>query len=160
MRVEDFERMRLIVQKFGAEGGEGEKLQEMLKEFAENQDCWVSERTKQDHFFVLTVTRAHSVCFQAYDMWLEDMYMRNPLALPVNSNPGMVFPRHLSSDFVDARKQLTFAAKLISGVLDYKAALDTYTVVYFFPIETRISLYPFMKTYWHIHGRPSTFGLA
>ena len=46
MRVEDFERMRSIVQKFGAEGGEGEKLQEMLKEFAENQDCWVSERNR------------------------------------------------------------------------------------------------------------------
>ena len=46
MRVDDFERMRLIVQKFGAEGGEGEKLQEMLKEFAENQDCWVSARNR------------------------------------------------------------------------------------------------------------------
>lgn len=57
-------------------------------------------------------------------MWLEDMYLKNPLALPVNSNPGMVFPGHLSN-FTDSKDQLRFAAKLISGILDYKTVLDT-----------------------------------
>ena len=62
---------------------------------------------------------------QAYDMWLKDMYMRNPLALPVNSNPGMVFPRALTADLTEDGKHFRFAAKIISGILDYKAVLDT-----------------------------------
>ena len=59
-------------------------------------------------------------------MWLEDMYMRNPLALPVNSNPGMVFPRHLSKHITDEKTHLKFAAKVTSRILDYKDLLDTY----------------------------------
>lgn len=30
---------------------------------------------------------------QVYDYWLNDMYLNNRLALPVNSSPAMVFPQ-------------------------------------------------------------------
>ena len=33
-----------------------------------------------------------------YQFWMDDMYMKVRLALPVNSNPGMVFPRQQFSD--------------------------------------------------------------
>lgn len=33
-----------------------------------------------------------SLC-QVYDYWLNDMYLNNRLALPVNSSPVMVFPQ-------------------------------------------------------------------
>lgn len=36
-----------------------------------------------------------SLCFllQVYDYWLNDMYLNNRLALPVNSSPAIVFPQ-------------------------------------------------------------------
>jgi choline O-acetyltransferase len=30
---------------------------------------------------------------KAVDWWLEDMYLANPLALPINSNPAFVLPQ-------------------------------------------------------------------
>lgn len=35
---------------------------------------------------------------QAYKWWLDDMYLLNSSALPINSNPGMVFPKTTFSD--------------------------------------------------------------
>ncbi|CAD5123639.1 DgyrCDS11967 [Dimorphilus gyrociliatus] len=58
----------------------------------------------------------------AFDFWLEDMYFKNKLALPVNSNPGMVFPRQ---NFPEKSDALRFAARLISGILDYKLVIDS-----------------------------------
>lgn len=37
-----------------------------------------------------------------YDYWLEDMYLSNRLALPVNSSPAMVFPKQTFKDQKDA----------------------------------------------------------
>lgn len=51
------------------------------------------------------------------------MYLLNKLALPINSNPGMVFPRE---HFSDEDAQLRFAARLISGIMDYKVVIDQY----------------------------------
>nr|CAH8819306.1 unnamed protein product [Trichobilharzia regenti] len=95
---EDFERTKLLVDEFGKPGGEGEELQNLLKEYAATKLNWVTE------------------------WWLDDMYLGNPLPLPINSSPGMVFPRH---SFISTRQQLRFAAQLISGILDYKTILDT-----------------------------------
>jgi len=39
-----------------------------------------------------------AIHLQVYWFWLDDMYMKVKLALPVNSNPGMVFPRQHFSD--------------------------------------------------------------
>ncbi|KAL8186853.1 UNVERIFIED_CONTAM: hypothetical protein K2H54_016754 [Gekko kuhli] len=53
------------------------------------------------------------------------MYLNNRLALPVNSSPAIIFAHQ---HFQDVNDQLRFAANLISGVLDYKALLDTHAV--------------------------------
>nr|CDS33525.1 hypothetical protein HmN_000095900 [Hymenolepis microstoma] len=95
---EAFVKTRSLVHEFMRSDGEGDELQAELKAYAKTQNNW------------------------AFSWWLDDMYLKNPLPLPVNSNPGMVFPRH---QFISARQQIRFAAQLISGILDYKTILDT-----------------------------------
>lgn len=53
------------------------------------------------------------------------MYLFNDIALPINSNPGMVFPQQPKPD-----NQPTFlkrVANFISAILDYKEWIDRYT---------------------------------
>ncbi|XP_021967547.1 choline O-acetyltransferase isoform X1 [Folsomia candida] len=57
----------------------------------------------------------------AYEWWLNDMYMNNPLSLPINSNPGGVWP---PQHFPSVDDQLLFAAKLVTYMLDFKDILD------------------------------------
>uniref|UniRef100_A0A3Q3IQY4 Choline O-acetyltransferase n=1 Tax=Monopterus albus TaxID=43700 RepID=A0A3Q3IQY4_MONAL len=94
---EQFHKTENIVKEFGAPGAVGELLQSKLIERRENTANWV------------------------YDYWLNDMYLNNRLALPVNSSPAMVFPQQNFRAPIDA---LRFAAHLISGVLEYKTLLD------------------------------------
>jgi hypothetical protein len=47
--------------------------------------------------------------------------MMNQLPLPINSNPGMVFPKEY---FEDEDAYLKFTARLISGIMDYKLVID------------------------------------
>lgn len=94
---EQFRKTKVMVEKFGAPGGVGETLQKKLQERREKTNNWV------------------------YDYWLEDMYLNNRLALPVNSSPAMVFPKQ---NFRDHRDALRFATRIIRGVLDYKARID------------------------------------
>lgn len=49
------------------------------------------------------------------------MYLGNPAELPVNSNPGMVFPTRKFTTILDVAR---FTARLVDGALDYKATLD------------------------------------
>lgn len=49
------------------------------------------------------------------------MYMNVQLPLPVNSNPGMVFPPR---QFAHLRDMARFGAILIDGVLQHKDKLD------------------------------------
>nr|XP_020460786.1 choline O-acetyltransferase-like isoform X2 [Monopterus albus] len=97
VKEEQFKKTKAIVERFGAPGGVGEVLQKKLLERRDKMTNWV------------------------YDYWLEDMYLNNRLALPVNSSPAMVFPKQM---FKDHRDALRFAARLIRGVLDYKALVD------------------------------------
>uniref|UniRef100_A0A4W6E7V2 Choline O-acetyltransferase n=1 Tax=Lates calcarifer TaxID=8187 RepID=A0A4W6E7V2_LATCA len=94
---EQFNKTQNIVKQFGAPGGVGERLQSKLEERRKNKANWV------------------------YDYWLNDMYLNNRLALPVNSSPAMVFPQQNFRAPIDS---LRFAAHLISGVLEYKTLLD------------------------------------
>ncbi|XP_072312746.1 choline O-acetyltransferase-like [Eucyclogobius newberryi] len=94
---EQFRKTRAAVDTFGAPGGVGELLQKKLLERREKTDNWV------------------------YDYWLEDMYLNNRLALPVNSSPAMVFPKQ---NFRDLKDALRFATRIIRGVLDYKTRID------------------------------------
>uniref|UniRef100_A0A8D0BKZ1 Choline O-acetyltransferase n=1 Tax=Salvator merianae TaxID=96440 RepID=A0A8D0BKZ1_SALMN len=98
---EQFKKTKVIVDKFGAVGGPGEFLQQKLLERREKTENWV------------------------LNYWLDDMYLNNRLALPVNSSPAVIFAHQ---QFHDVSEQLRFAANLISGVLDYKALLDTHAV--------------------------------
>ncbi|NP_034021.1 choline O-acetyltransferase [Mus musculus] len=98
---EQFRKSQAIVKRFGAPGGLGETLQEKLLERQEKTANWVSE------------------------YWLNDMYLNNRLALPVNSSPAVIFARQ---HFQDTNDQLRFAASLISGVLSYKALLDSQSI--------------------------------
>ncbi|OWF36575.1 choline O-acetyltransferase-like [Mizuhopecten yessoensis] len=90
-------KTKALIKEFCDPGGDGEILQEQLKLFAESKENW------------------------AYSWWLDDMYMKNRLPLPINSNPGMIFPKQ---HFIDRRDQLRYATRLISGILDYKTIID------------------------------------
>lgn len=59
--------------------------------------------------------------FQAYKYWLNDMYLDNPAALPINSNPGMVFPPRKFTTVLDLAR---FVARLLDASLTHKALLD------------------------------------
>ncbi|XP_019739062.1 choline O-acetyltransferase b [Hippocampus comes] len=98
VKDEQFRKTEAIVEKFGAPGGLGQVLQKKLLERRDKTENWV------------------------YDYWLEDMYLSNRLALPVNSSPAMVFPKQTFKDQKDA---LRYAARLVGGVLEYKALIDT-----------------------------------
>ncbi|XP_075614817.1 choline O-acetyltransferase isoform X2 [Balearica regulorum gibbericeps] len=98
---EQFRKTKVIVEQFGIAGGLGETLQQILEERREKTTNWV------------------------FNYWLDDMYLNNRLALPVNSSPAIIFARQY---FKDVNDQLRFAANLISGVQDYKALLDTHAL--------------------------------
>uniref|UniRef100_A0A8D2JI60 Choline O-acetyltransferase n=1 Tax=Varanus komodoensis TaxID=61221 RepID=A0A8D2JI60_VARKO len=78
---EQYKKTQVIVEKFGATGGPGELLQQKLLERREKLDNWV------------------------LNYWLDDMYLNNRLALPVNSSPAIIFARQ---QFQDANDQLRF----------------------------------------------------
>uniref|UniRef100_A0A8C9LD43 Choline O-acetyltransferase n=1 Tax=Pavo cristatus TaxID=9049 RepID=A0A8C9LD43_PAVCR len=98
---EQFRKTKSIVEQFGVAGGLGESLQLILEEKREKTTNWV------------------------FNYWLDDMYLNNRLALPVNSSPAIIFARQ---NFKDVNDQLRFAANLISGVQDYKALLDSHAL--------------------------------
>ncbi|KAI8421312.1 hypothetical protein MSG28_008343 [Choristoneura fumiferana] len=58
---------------------------------------------------------------QVYDYWIEDMYLKVRLPLPINSNPGMVLPRR---HFAKVDEVADLAALFIDDLLDYKEMLD------------------------------------
>jgi len=64
------------------------------------------------------------------------MYMCNDIALPVNSNPGMAFPRRgqpLSKGA--APNFVQDVADFVSAILDYKELIDRY--YYTYPIKQK-----------------------
>ncbi|KAL2080592.1 hypothetical protein ACEWY4_024385 [Coilia grayii] len=89
---------RKMVEQFGKEGGLGSRLQEGLENRARHSANWIS------------------------DWWVHWAYLESRQPLPVHSNPAISLPRR---DFSDWRGQLVFASKLIAGVLDFKAKIDT-----------------------------------
>ncbi|XP_055033062.2 choline O-acetyltransferase isoform X1 [Misgurnus anguillicaudatus] len=92
-----FWKTRATVETFGKRGGLGERLQKQLLERRDATENWV------------------------YDYWLDDMYLRNRLSLPVNSSPALVFPRQ---SFTNHEEFLMFAARLILSVSEYKTMVD------------------------------------
>ncbi|XP_034164957.2 choline O-acetyltransferase [Pangasianodon hypophthalmus] len=118
-----FQKTKAMVEKFGKPGGTGEMLQKKLLERRDKTENWV------------------------YDYWLEDMYLNNRLALPVNSSPVLVFPKQ---DFRDRDDSLRFAAHLISGVMEYKAMLDRRTLPPDYARGQQAGSEQCMEQYYHL----------
>ncbi|CAL4074526.1 unnamed protein product, partial [Meganyctiphanes norvegica] len=118
---EEFMMTEEIVTKFAAPGGVGKKLQSILEKRAANTDNWLS------------------------DWWLNAAYLDFRSPVVVWSSPGLVFPLQ---DFKSLDDQLNYAAKLISGALDYKIMVDEETV----PIDRSGKDLLDMSQYFKIFG--------
>ncbi|KAK6171011.1 hypothetical protein SNE40_019276 [Patella caerulea] len=94
---QQYSRTKYLVDEFTKSGGVGEKAQEYVIKQFDLKDNW------------------------SYDWWLEDMYMKIRLGLPINSNPGGLFP---TQTFKNQTQHLQYAAKLLCGILDFKAKVD------------------------------------
>ncbi|XP_071520828.1 choline O-acetyltransferase isoform X2 [Panulirus ornatus] len=97
LRDEEYHDAAATVDEFGKPGGVGEKIQEELIKRHDTMDNWV------------------------YSWWLDDMYLSVSLPLPVNSNPGMVFPHQ---KFTCDADMVSFAALLVTASLDMKERIE------------------------------------
>ncbi|KAL3280420.1 hypothetical protein HHI36_017902 [Cryptolaemus montrouzieri] len=119
------DKLRALIKNFGDDGKLGPRLQLYLLEQQKKMENW------------------------SYTYWLNDMYLQNQNALPVNSNPGMVFlPRKFTTILDIAR----FCSRLLDAALDHKAILDRKCL----PIERATSREPgqplCMAQYYRILG--------
>ncbi|XP_035464807.1 carnitine O-acetyltransferase isoform X1 [Scophthalmus maximus] len=101
---EELQRTRELMQDFQRAGGVGERLQRGLEKRARRTENWLSE------------------------WWVQLAYLEYRLPVVVHSSPGLVLPR---MNFSDKQGQISFAAKLIAGVLDFKTMIDNETL----PVE-------------------------
>uniref|UniRef100_A0A9L0INZ1 Carnitine O-acetyltransferase n=1 Tax=Equus asinus TaxID=9793 RepID=A0A9L0INZ1_EQUAS len=101
---EEWAQTKQLVEEFQTSGGVGERLQKGLERRARKTENWLSE------------------------WWLKTAYLQYRQPLVIYSSPGVMLPKQ---DFVDLQGQLRFAAKLIEGVLDFKAMVDNETL----PVE-------------------------
>ncbi|XP_055587299.1 choline O-acetyltransferase isoform X2 [Uranotaenia lowii] len=95
---QQIERTRAIIKQLTAPNGAGAALQQYLLDKREADDNW------------------------AYYYWLNDMYMDNPLPLPINSNPGMVLPPRKFTTVNDVAR---FVARLVDHLMMHKEMLDS-----------------------------------
>ncbi|KAM4019238.1 LOW QUALITY PROTEIN: carnitine O-acetyltransferase-like [Anomaloglossus baeobatrachus] len=95
---DELESTRELVGDFLRPGGQGEELQRQLHKRAERTDNWLTD-------------------------WRQEcIYLENHLPLPVHSSPAVILP---PQEYKDWRGQLRFASKLICGVLDFKAKIES-----------------------------------
>ncbi|XP_073454519.1 carnitine O-acetyltransferase-like [Aquarana catesbeiana] len=95
---EELESTRELVEEFLRPGGQGEELERQLQRRAERTENWLSD-------------------------WRQEcIYLENHLPLPVHSSPAVILPQR---EYRDWRGQLRFASKLICGVLDFKAKIES-----------------------------------
>ncbi|XP_067130228.1 uncharacterized protein [Centruroides vittatus] len=78
--------------------GEMQELQGFLKKYAESHENYVTE------------------------FWLDDMYLKNPLPLPINSNPFFLLPKQ---EFKSDEERFRFIAKFILFSLTFKQRVDS-----------------------------------
>lgn len=99
---EEYANTEKIVAKF--QKGVGLVLQAKLEEKAKTETNWLS------------------------DWWKQVAYLDVRESCVINSNPGVLFPK---ADYNTLDGQLSYAARLISGMLDYKQMIDYETL----PVE-------------------------
>ncbi|KAH8382699.1 hypothetical protein KR009_004867, partial [Drosophila setifemur] len=92
------DRTKELIKQFTAPQGLGTRLHQYLMDRRETEDNW------------------------AYYYWLNDMYMNVRIPLPINSNPGMVFPPRRFKTVHDVAH---FAARLLDGILTHREMLDS-----------------------------------
>ncbi|XP_069173979.1 choline O-acetyltransferase [Procambarus clarkii] len=97
LREDEYREAAAIVDEFGKPSGVGEKIQEELIKRHDALDNWV------------------------YNWWLDDMYLSVALPLPVNSNPGMVFPHQKFASDLD---MIHFATRLVTASFDMKERIE------------------------------------
>ncbi|XP_062535278.1 choline O-acetyltransferase [Armigeres subalbatus] len=95
---QQLEHTKAIIKQFTAPNGLGAALQQYLLDKREAEENW------------------------AYYYWLNDMYMDNPLPLPINSNPGMVLPPR---KFTTVNDLARFAAQIVDHLVSHKEMLDS-----------------------------------
>ncbi|KAB0800227.1 hypothetical protein PPYR_05967 [Photinus pyralis] len=119
------ERLKKLIENFGSPAGIGPRLQLHLIDKSEKLDNW------------------------AYKYWLNDMYLGNRAALPVNSNPGYLLPPRKFTTILDVAR---FAARIVDAALAHKAILDRRAL----PIERATSREPgqplCMSQYYNLLG--------
>ncbi|XP_023326826.1 LOW QUALITY PROTEIN: choline O-acetyltransferase-like [Eurytemora carolleeae] len=86
----DLEKVKAEVEEWMKEGGVGEKVHAHLHQKREELDNW------------------------AYQYWLRDMYMDIRIPIPVNVNPGMVFPR---LDFRSTDETLSWTSRMVRNLI-------------------------------------------
>ncbi|XP_054156142.1 choline O-acetyltransferase-like [Oppia nitens] len=96
--VAQYEQTRRTVDQFLEADGEGDRLQALLKQWADQTDNWITP------------------------IWLEDMYLLNAVPLPINSSPFYLFPRQ---QFRTANDQLRLAVEVIKFVYDFRNRIQT-----------------------------------
>lgn len=95
--AQQLDHTRSVIKHFTAPNGPGTALQQYLLDKRDADDNW------------------------AYYYWLNDMYLDNPLPLPINSNPGMVMPPRKFTTVNDISR---FGARLIDHLMLHKEMLD------------------------------------
>ncbi|XP_030636835.1 carnitine O-acetyltransferase [Chanos chanos] len=100
---EELSHTRELIAEFLRSGGVGERLQKGLERRARKTENWLSE-------------------------WWMQSYLDSRMPVAVYTSPGVILPR---MHFHDRQGQMRFAAKLIAGVLDFKAMIDNETL----PVE-------------------------
>jgi len=118
---EQFEETMRCVRDLAKEGGEGHALQALLEARAAEHDNWMA------------------------DWWLEIAYLgyRDPVI--VWSSPGIVWP---NQKFADIQQQIRFAARVISGALDYKITVDQQSI----PVDRQGGKPLDMQQYFKVFG--------
>ncbi|XP_061385424.1 choline O-acetyltransferase isoform X2 [Danaus plexippus] len=89
-----------------------QKTQEIVKKFAEELGPKMQN---------VLFDRQKEMINWVTEWWLDDMYLKIRLPVPINSNPGMVFPR---KQFAKIDEVADLAALYVDDLLDYKEMLD------------------------------------
>ncbi|XP_023220921.1 choline O-acetyltransferase-like isoform X2 [Centruroides sculpturatus] len=95
---EEYKEAENLVKEFQNPGGEGEKLQNFLKEYAEKNDDYLTR------------------------VWTEEMYLNNRLPLPIYTNPFILLPKQ---NFRGDNDRFSFIAKFIIFCLKFKQKLES-----------------------------------
>jgi len=115
-----FSITKQVAKNFGAPGGVGAKLQQLLQKKGSAEDNWLT------------------------NWWLDVAYLSYRLPVVVHSNPGLIFPKQ---NFNSVEEQLIYAAKLIAGSLQYKALIDEAKIKQDFLGKNPLDMSQYMKVF-------------